>query len=376
VWSDDGKAAGASGSWRMIALRVAMVARNYWPTLGGVESHVQQLAERLVERGHFVEVLTQQDSLCADRESVERGVVVRRYSVPLPSTNFPVAPELLSALRRARTAFDLFHVHGYHTVAPVFGTLAKVRPLIFTPHYHGTGHSTFRKLLHRPYRRVGDQIARRADQIICVSQAEADVFLSHFSFASPKINVIPNGIDSAALLEARPFSEESGVLISAGRLESYKNVDRTIGAMVHLPDRKLVITGDGSQRIRLQELARSLGVDDRVSFLGRIETDTLYRWFQTAEVYVSMSTNEAMPVTISEVLATGARVVASDIPAHRDIARRTGGAIEMIAVGSSPIELAAAIDRAFAPVAGSQQRLATWDEVVDETLAVYRAAIK
>jgi glycosyltransferase involved in cell wall biosynthesis len=143
-----------------------MVSNHYYPFVGGVESHVQQISERLVARGHRVEVFTQQDAQSPRHDSDERGVMVRRFPVPVPSTNFAVAPGLLAALRAGRSSFDVLHVHGYHSSVPAMGALADIRPMVFTPHYHGTGHSPLRKALHRPH---GMSYASRRPRRTCMS---------------------------------------------------------------------------------------------------------------------------------------------------------------------------------------------------------------
>ena len=166
------------------------------------------------------------------------------------------------------------------------------------------------------------------------------------------------------------------MIITGGRLQSYKQVDRIVEAVALMPSGlRLVITGDGPERAGLQALAKERNLTDRVSFLGRVDTDTLYRWYATAQVFCSMSSNEAMPVTILELLASGARVVASDIPAHRDILKRTGGAIVLVPLDASPAVLAAALQAAHCSPAAADQRIPTWDQVTEETLAVYRDVV-
>jgi glycosyltransferase involved in cell wall biosynthesis len=163
------------------------------------------------------------------------------------------------------------------------------------------------------------------------------------------------------------------VVITGGRLQSYKQVDRIVEAMALTPpDFRLVVAGDGPERAALEALADARGVRDKVEFLGRIDTDLLYRWYASAEVFCSMSSNEAMPVTILELLAAGARVVASDIPAHRDIRDRTGGAITLVPLDASPAVLAAALRSAHQQSASPGQRIPTWDDVTTQTLDVYR----
>jgi glycosyltransferase involved in cell wall biosynthesis len=357
-------------------MRVAFVTAHYAPMIGGVEKHVVEIAKRLAVRGNSVEVLTHAES---DRQipasAVIDGVKVTRFPVPLPSSNYALSPALWRHLRHARGSYDVIHAHGYHALPALQAALVRPPALVFTPHYHGTGHSTFRKLLHPPYRRLGALIFARAARTIAVSPPEARLILSHFPSVEPRLVVIPNGVDEEALRAAQPFEERRTVILSAGRLETYKQVDKTIAALSRLPDRFVLrITGDGAARGELERQVTAAGLSDRISFLGKVSDEDLYRWFRSTAVYVSMSSNEAMPVTFIECLAAGARVVASDIPAHRDLVTKTEGSIQLVSLDVSPDRLAATIDELAAqPVA--KARVDTWDDVTSRTALAYREAI-
>jgi glycosyltransferase involved in cell wall biosynthesis len=352
-------------------MRIALVCARYAPFAGGVESHVEEIAKRLARHGESVDVLTQRYDPELPETEERDGVLVRRHKVPVASKNFGVSPAVWLGLRQRRQEYDIIHVHGYHTAAPLTGALARVSPMIFTPHYHGTGHSLFRKALHVPYRRVGAGIVGRSDRVICVSQAEADLFLAHFPSAAGRVRIIPNGADLERIREARPFGSGEAVVITGGRLESYKHIDRIVDAMAFTTKMRLIVTGEGPERERLESLASRRGLGGRVAFTGRVDTETVYRWYATARVFCSMSTNEAMPVTILELLAAGASVVASDIPAHQDILGRTAGAISIVPKDVSPAELAKALQLASCQPPVENQRIPTWDEVTMETLGVY-----
>jgi glycosyltransferase involved in cell wall biosynthesis len=356
-----------------LVMRVALVSAHYAPFAGGVESHVEEIAKRLADRGTSVEVLTHHDYSGLPDTEKRDGVLVRRYKVAITSQHFGLSPAVWGALIRQRNQYDVIHVHGYHSAAPLTTALAGVSPIVFTPHYHGTGHSPFRKALHVPYRLVGKGIVSRSARIICVSQAEANLFLAHFPAARERVRIIPNGADLEKINSALPFRDVGDVIITGGRLHSYKQVDRIIEAMPFTPvGTRLVVTGDGPERSRLESLATDRNVADRVSFIGQVDTETLYRWYATAQVFCSMSTNEAMPVTILELLAAGARVAASDIPAHRDIRERTGGSIVLVPPDAGPATLAAALQAAYNKPTAPDQRIPTWDEVTTETANVYR----
>ncbi len=359
-------------------MRIAYVSPCYAPSIGGVETHVAHLAARAASAGHHVEVLTQEH----DRHlpAVERidGVLVRRFPILLPGHNYAMAPGLWAYLARHGAGYDVVHAHSYHALPALLAALTASRPLVFTPHYHGTGHSPIRSLLHVPYRRLGAAIFARAAQVICVSEAEASLVRSHFPICAQRVTVIPNGVEAAALRAAEPFADPHRTILSVGRLETYKNVDRTIKALVHLDESFVLrIIGGGPARPALEQLAATLGLQARVSFLGRVDDAVLRRWFRTAQVCVSMSAHEAFGITVLEAVAAGSGVVASDIPAYREAALSgSPGAVALAPLDVPPDGLA---DRIRAAAAWRQRNeslpdIPSWDAVAERTLSVYRAA--
>ena len=355
---------------------IAIVAPLYRPAIGGVETHVEQLASRLAAAGQAVEVITQTDQRGLPSSESLDGVLVRRFPVLASSDHYPFAPGLARFLRRHGDRYDLIHAHNYHALPALVAALTARSPLVFTPHYHGRSESSFRNALHRPYRLLGSRIIRRAATVISVAPAEASLLARHFPGAAAKIVVIPNGVDAERLSAAAPFEHAgSRVVLCAGRIDSYKRLDQTIRALTHLDQRFVLrITGDGPVRPELEGLIRELGLGGRVEFLGRVEVGELYRWFRTADVYVTMSEIEAMPVTPLEALYAGARVVASDIPAHRGTARFAGERLSRVPLSAPVGDLAAAIDDAAEsdPPGGS---IPTWDSVLEATMAVYYEAL-
>ncbi len=357
-------------------MKIALVTGHYLPFVGGIESHVQHIARRLAATGDEVTILTQSDDRHWEPEEVLDGVLVRRYSVPLPSRHFAISPALWSALRTKPVPWDIVHAHGYHSVVPLLAAAAGVRPIVFTPHYHGTGHSPLRKALHVPYRQIGKSVLSAATSVICVSEAERQLLLRHFPSASDKTVVVPNGVDLEMLGAAEAFPKVRTTIVTGGRLETYKHVDVVLRAAALLGlDFEVVITGDGPERARLENLAGELRLTDRARFLGRAEVGDLYRWYKTADVYVSMSSNEAMPVTLLELLACGARVVCSDIPAHLDLKDRTNGPIEVVPLAASAEDVSRAIKVALAAAAPQGLQVPTWDDVTGTTRGVYEQVL-
>jgi glycosyltransferase involved in cell wall biosynthesis len=352
-------------------MRITYVTPHYPPQLGGVETHVRELAIRAARAGHDTRVLTQRLDRTLSAHELVDGVQVTRHRSLVSAPAFAFAPRLWTEVAWRGGELGLVHAHSYHSLAALGTALRKRFPLVFTPHYHGTGHSPLRAALHPPYRRIGRLLFERADAIVCVSQAEATLVAEHFPGCGPRIAVIPNGADVEAIDAAEPFPHERTVLLSAGRLEDYKHVDRTLAAMADLDDLyELVVIGDGPARESLRRLAAQLRVTDRVSFRGRVPDGELRRWLRTAVVLVTMSSNEAFSIISLEALHAGARVIASDIPAHREVASLTAGTMQLVRADIAPAELAARI-RAISELAPVVPHVPSWEDVAAETFELY-----
>ena len=358
-----------------MSLKVAIVSPRYEPEWGGIETHVSQLVRRLASEAE-IEVLTQtsDDGLPA----VERraGAVVRRFRVLTPSTNYAWAPSLWTYLARERNSWDVVHAHHYHALPALGAALGSVAPFVLTPHFHGTGHSTVRRALHVVYRPAGRLLVARARRIICVTAAERRLLSERFPGSASRTLVIPNGVETEQLATATPFVSSAPVVLVSGRLEAYKHPVAAVDALSLLPaEVTLKITGDGPERVALEHRIRQRQLTDRAQLLGRVSDGDLRRWMRTADVLVSMSEHEAYGIVLLEALAAGASVVASDIPAHREIAALYGaGRIQLVPVGAPDKVVADAIQRRLATAGRSfaTPALPTWDDAAKATLALYR----
>jgi glycosyltransferase involved in cell wall biosynthesis len=353
-------------------MRIAYAVSSYYPRIGGVETHVQRIARGCAEAGDQVTVLSHeiQGSPADERMGPVR---VLRFPLTVDSANYPLSWSLMQYLRSHAADFDLVHAHSYHTLVG-HAAVSSHLPFVFTPHYHGTGHTMFRKLLHRVYRPVGARPFNAADAVICVSDAERALVVRDFPSAADKVTTIPNGTDPAVLaLDAEWAALAGPVVLTVGRLERYKNVDLVINAFRNLPsDATLVVAGEGPDRARLECRAAEPGWP--VLFLGKISDARLRGLFAKASVVTSCSDHEAFGMTIATGLTSGARVVASDIAAHAEVARLAGAKAPVTLVDPRDTTrltkaLAAALLAGRFP-AGEFQ-LPSWTEVVDATRELY-----
>lgn len=355
-------------------MRIAQVVASYHPRMGGVETHVERLAHGCAEAGDEVTVFTHQFDRSPAYERI--GTVrVRRFPLTVNSRTYPLSLSLFSRLHSHAADFDLVHVHSYHTLVG-HAAVGCGLPLVFTPHYHGTGHTRLRALLHQLYRPAGARLFRAADAVVCVSEAERALVIRDFPEVTAKVGTIPNGTDPrfcpAVTDQDRPHEP---LVLAIGRLERYKNVDLIIDAFRALPSpARLIVVGDGPDRPRLEQHAESSKSGWPVNFSGRIADSELDRLLAQAEVVVSASDHEAFGLTLGEGLAAGSRVVASAIPAHAELACLAGAGAPITLVdprdeGKFAGSIAAALRAGR--ISTPDLKLPSWTEVTADTRDLY-----
>ncbi len=327
--------------------RVLLVTPRYPPSLGGIERHVAMLAAGLAGRGLDVAVATTGSEDTAGQERTGNPSI-RRFPTLRDDEVFFLSPRLALWLLRSAGRYDLVHVHSYHTPVALVGAIAAWLhrvPFVVTPHYHGTGHTKARALLHRPYRRAGTWMVRRAALVLCNSQAERTLVQADFGSDLTTRVVLP-GIDAPPTAYGeRPAQAPGTLVLAGGRLERYKQVDVVVQAMAHLPpDFRLLVFGEGPDRDRIAETAVACGVEDRVEVAGRLSDEALQDAFASTRVFVSLSRREAFGLTVLEAAAAGSVVVCSDIPAYREVSGLAPpGSITLLDVDADPSAVANSI---------------------------------
>ncbi len=172
---------------------------------------------------------------------------------------------------------------------------------------------------------------RLADKIVCVSKAVRD-FCINSHIPANRLRVIYPGIEVDQVANALPadpgllgLSPASTRICFLGRLDPIKRIDLILKAVSILGriDLELLIIGDGPQRQELECLAGNLGIRDRVKFLGFRED--FPGILKLCKVSVLASDQEGCSIAITEALAAGTKVVATNV----------GSAIEQIEEGKT-----------------------------------------
>ncbi len=341
-----------------------MVCHRYYPDIGGVETHVREISERLVKRGFEVEVICTDPSGKYPEHECHNGVRIRRFRSFAPSGAFFFSPQMYFYLKNK--GFEIIHTHNYHAFPSFFASAAAKGRFIFTPHYHGGSHSTLRNILLKPYRWFGSFIFKRAEKIVCVSKYEMDLIKNDFNVPRSKLVKIPNGLNLKEFTNIKELIKKGKTILYAGRLESYKGVQYLIEALPLLLEYRLIVIGSGNYEKKLHELAKKLNVDDRIEWLKDLERKDLLSHFISADVFVNLSIFEAYGITVAEALACGTSCIVAK-----------GGALEEFidddgCVGMSyPVDINILINLIKSGKKISPRKMPDWEEVTSDLIGVY-----
>jgi glycosyltransferase involved in cell wall biosynthesis len=345
-------------------MRIAQVCPRYSPYIGGIETHVEELSKRLARKGHEVTILTTDPSGKLPRAGMAGGIKVLRFPAFAPGDAYYLSFGLRSYLKECR-GFDIVHAHGYHAFPAYYAAAAGAPRLIFTPHYHGHGHTPFRDLLLKPYALLGKRIFERADRVICVSNFEKGLVCRDFK-CDGKAVVIPNGVNKAEFKGVEPYPKGLKVVLYVGRLEEYKGVQYAIRALPFLPWHRLHVIGKGPYGDALVKEAVAAGVREKVAFMAEQAREELLRWYATADVFVMLSKFEAYGITVAEALTAGVPCIVANGSALAEFAGDSCRAVDLPINGE---ELAGYITAA--QFNGMPRNVLDWDEVVERVEKIY-----
>ncbi|NKB60117.1 MAG: glycosyltransferase [Alphaproteobacteria bacterium] len=178
-------------------------------------------------------------------------------------------------------------------------------------------------VLHRFARWAESSVWRAADHVLPVTDKLAD-YVRHAGVPEPKIQVVPNGINTA-MFSSDASGEEARrelglsdkiVLGFTGFMRSWHGLTRVVDAMLAMPERAdlhFLVVGDGPARAELEAYAAEKGVADRVTTLGLVARDRVSHYVSTFDVALQPSVVAyASPLKLFEYMALGRAIVAPD----------------------------------------------------------------
>jgi glycosyltransferase involved in cell wall biosynthesis len=232
------------------------------------------------------------------------------------------------ALRRAFAAADYDVVHAHAAVAGAGLLAANVLARRSMSNTVYTVQNCYRNYKLRNRVLLYLMFAAFARVVFCSNAVERSMPWTLRRLSRRKAAVVENAVDLARARRVASAAAHDGAgftAVSVGRLIEIKNGRTLLEAFdrSRRDDSRLVFVGDGALRGALRTEADRRALDGQVVFTGLVERDDVYRHLAAADVVVSASRGEGLPVAVLEAMACGRPVILSDIPPHREIA---GGA--------------------------------------------------
>jgi glycosyltransferase involved in cell wall biosynthesis len=294
---------------------------------GGAERLIVGLADRMVARGHAVEIVALREPAADELPSsaTVRHLGIRRNPASLPGAFF----RAIRSLRAFRP--DIIHSSNFHG-----NILARAsRPMVPGTRVVSTIHNVYEGGAVRSFMmRCTDGLS---DHTAAVSHAAAEQAILRRVVPQSKCSVIANGVDCNEFSpQAQRRAIERGnaglgnefVWLAVGRLVPAKDYPNLLQAFAQVhaasPETRLWIAGEGKREysVELRELAATLGLDASVSWLGvRRDIPAL---LDGADAFVLSSAWEGMPLALAEAMAMEKPFVATDVGGVRELAGECG----------------------------------------------------
>ena len=336
-------------------MRICIVTiAGYVHGIGGMQRHTSDLARGLTEAGHDVEVITNRhpDGIPQERHEGALWRFADSNSSQVDPAWHRASYETFRAAHAERP-FDVIHSESTCALGLVRKGVQREVPIAVK--YHGNFLGLAKANVQRAIRRrtpravaqegrsflwlCGQHFARGNwwrfhgfESMVPSRQQVRATCLSH-CISAARMHVVLNGVDTEVFhpRERAATRAELGlgpeqIVLALGRLNREKGHHTAIAAVAQLdPPTRLVIVGNGEDRGRLEALARSLGVVDRVTFAGGQPPEVVARYLAASDAFVfPTERDEGAPMVLVEAMASGIPVVASNIEQIAEVVDRNG----------------------------------------------------
>ena len=223
--------------------------------------------------------------------------------------------------------YDIVHAHSPHVgllflVATLFSHRKFGFSTVITVHDSFPNFKLRNRLMFMP-------VFASFQRVVCCSKASYDSFPDFFKrLAGDRLCYVQNGLDIArvdriaANAHQHPHQTRDFTIISISRLVDIKNPFSVLTAFRQNTNQtsRLVFIGDGPLRHSLIAKSREVGLENQIEFTGLIPREKVFEYLLNADLFISTSRGEGLPVSVLEAMACRCPVLLSDIPPHREIA--------------------------------------------------------
>lgn len=296
-------------------MKIAICSDYYYPKLGGISSHIDDLARSLENRGHEVTIFTKK------AKTVE---VTPKFKVIRLDTRFGTSKTLdlpdMAALKRAISKEKPDIIHSHHAFSPmallslVAGKKLGIKTVLTTHSIQALYDSEYlwkpsSYTFLSPYRKY----ISNADSLIAVSYAAAE-FIKHFS--NKKVTIIPNGIRMEQFMPGKKTYDKKSILF-VGRLVYRKGAQLLVKSMKQVvrqnANARLTIVGSGYLAPPLRFMINSYSMKDNITIKENLDNSLVIKEYQKANVFAMPSLyGESFGIVLLEAMASKTPIVATN----------------------------------------------------------------
>jgi len=318
-------------------MRIAFFTNNYLPRPSGVAHAIENLRIELEKFGHdvfiFAPQYTKQDKN-SDKIFRYKSLRIHKKLGPLRSIPFPHSVKLKKQIKELN--LDIIHSHHPYLLGKTAQKYAHELnvPFVFslhTPYYQYLGHlmGNFGEAIDGLLLEIVSKYANKCDAIVVPTNAVKESL--NKSNIIPPIYVLPSGIhldsfkniDKKRAKERLNIDKSTIILLTVGRLSYEKNIDFLIDAFYRTnkilgkrtsyhKNIKFIIVGAGSQKIKLQSIAKSLGLKNIITFVGKIPYNELPLYYSASDIFLYSSLIDTQGLSLCEAMASGLPIISTN----------------------------------------------------------------
>jgi len=310
-------------------LRILFITLMYYPHVGGIESFLKFIAEKLAAMGYSITVLTGEPRVTAVRQEVINGVTVVRWPTWSPGGMYHIPRDIMafrSYLRNSTKGYDVIHINSVHafinTVAlAALGRRPPRQRLVMSPHYISKPKPVARKILFEANALLLRALLRKVQAFIFASAYERLIFEEDFGLKGiGAITPLPLP-DDVFRHEWNPPSDRV-VVVMSGRMDiAQKRFDTFLRAIpLFLQELrcdgwdfpiKFKLIGTGRNEGELKAMAETLKIHDYIDFIRFLPREEYLRVISGATMYVLLSECENYGIAPREAIAMGVPTLVS-----------------------------------------------------------------
>ena len=325
-------------------MKILYVSDTYYPHVNGVYYFVQRLASGLQKKGHTIAVVAPSETMFSSNKNID-GIDV--YGIPSFSILYyrdirlPIPFLLQSHIKKILEDFepDIIHVQSHFMLAKAVIKANKkfATPIIGTNHFMVENLTSFlqsekwKRSLGQSMWRAFSKVFNKIDIVTTPTETAANLIRPKLM---KDVIVISNGIEFEkfnSLGDASFIREKYGIpnkpiLLYVGRLDPEKHINEIIEALpLTLPfiDIHLVIIGKGVKKTALEQLAKTKGVLDNITFTGFVPDNDLPYFYKQSQCFITASIAELQSIATLEAMASGLPVIAANAGALAELVKDT-----------------------------------------------------